>query len=110
MVGAWQGGLTGAWTGAAIGGGVGAYLQNACFAAGTPILLAEEVRLADGSRAAIPAGSEFAERITKGDVLLSRSELDPTAPLAAKVVEEVFVRAGVTFLIHVGGRVIRTTP
>jgi hypothetical protein len=110
LAGAWQEGLTGAWTGAAIGGGIGAFLQNACFAAGTPILLAEQVTLADGSRAAVAAGSELAERISKGDVLLSRNESDPTAPLAAKVVEEVFVRAGVIFLIHLGGRVIRTTP
>lgn len=44
-----------------------------------------------------------------GDLVLSRSEFDPSGPVEPKVVEEVFVRVGQIVHLHVGGQVIRTT-
>jgi hypothetical protein len=40
---------------------------------------------------------------------LARAEDAPTAPLEAKLVEEVFVRVAPVLHLHVGGQVIRTT-
>lgn len=70
-------------------------LSRACFAAGTPL------RTPDGWRAI--------ESFRVGDVLLSRDEHDPTGAVEAKAVEEVFVRTGQVWYLHVGGVVIRTT-
>jgi hypothetical protein len=49
------------------------------------------------------------EQFRAGDLLLSRSEFDPDGPVEAKVVEEVFARAGRVLHLRVGGQVIRTT-
>jgi hypothetical protein len=79
---------------AGVAGNVGA-LRKACFAAGTPLLT--------------PTGDKRIEQFQPGDLILSRSELDPNGELEAKVVEEVFVRLGQILHLHVGGQVIRTT-
>ena len=75
---------------------ISSLFQNACFAAGTPLLT--------------PDGSKPIEQFKVGDVLLSRDENDPLGPISPKVVEEVFVRAGQILHVHVRGQVIRTTP
>ena len=67
-----------------------------CFAAGTPIRT--------------PQGQMPIEQLRVGDLVLSRDEHDPNSPVAAKVIEEVFVRQGEILNLHVGGRVIKTTP
>jgi RHS repeat-associated protein len=67
-----------------------------CFAARTPLLAA------DGTARPI-------EQFRVGDGILARPEHDPSAPVAAQVVEEVFVRTGRLWHLHVGGQVIRTT-
>jgi hypothetical protein len=71
-------------------------LLQPCFVAGTPLLT--------------PAGSKPVERFAVGDLVLARPEFDPEGPLAAKVVEAVFVRTGRVLHLHLGGQVIRTTP
>jgi hypothetical protein len=76
--------------------GLGAYRWwQSCFVAGTPLLT--------------PEGSKPIETFRKGDMLLSRSEHDPDGPVAAKVVEDVFVRLGKVLLLKVQGREIKTT-
>jgi hypothetical protein len=90
---------SGNWLGAAfdalsIFGSAAQFLQ-ACFAAGTPIRT--------------PEGAVAIEHIKPGDVVLSRSEFDPTGPVEAKVVEEVFVRTAPVLHLRVGGRTITTT-
>ena len=67
-----------------------------CFVAGTPILT--------------PDGAKPIEQIKVGDLVLSAPEDDPSAPVAARRVEEVFERSSVVFDLQVGGRLIRTTP
>lgn len=69
--------------------------ENSCFVAGTPLLT--------------PDGEKVIEQFRPGDLVLSRSEYDVDGPLEAKVVEEVFVRAGLVLMLVVNGRVIRTT-
>jgi hypothetical protein len=70
------------------------YLQ-ACFAAGTPIL---------GEH-----GSKNIEDCLPGDQIWSRDESDPAAEPKLRQIEEVFVRQGFIWHVHVGGQVIRTT-
>ncbi len=70
-------------------------LEGACFVAGTPLLT--------------PGGSKLIEQFRVGDAILSRSEFDPTGPIEAKVIEEVFVRTGRVAHLHAGGEVIGTT-
>lgn len=69
--------------------------ENACFAAGTPLLT--------------PYGDRPIEAFRVGDELLSRAEGNPEADVEVKVVEEVFVREGLLRELGVGDRVIRTT-
>jgi RHS repeat-associated protein len=73
------------------------FLQTlvSCFAAGTPFLT--------------PDGHKRIEDFKPGDLILSRSEFDPTGPVEVKIVEDVFVRTGRILHLHVGGQVIRTT-
>ena len=66
-----------------------------CFAAGTPIRT--------------PEGSIPIEEIKPGDVVLSRSEFDPSGPVETRVVEEVFVRTAPVLELRVGGRTIATS-
>jgi hypothetical protein len=68
---------------------------KACFAAQTPLRT--------------PEGWKRIESFAVGDLVLSRDEHDPSGPLVAKGVEEVFVREGLVWHLHVGGQVIRTT-
>jgi hypothetical protein len=66
-----------------------------CFAAGTPLLT--------------PDGARPIEQFQPGDMVLSRSELDPDGEVQPKVVEEVFVRVAKIIHLHVGGQVIDWT-
>jgi hypothetical protein len=66
-----------------------------CFAAGTPLRT--------------PGGHQFIENFRPGDLILTRSEVDPEGALEAKEVEEVFVNLAPIVHLHVGGQVIRTT-
>jgi hypothetical protein len=66
-----------------------------CFAAGTPLRT--------------PDGSKLIEQFRPGDLVLSRDEHDPEGLVVARLVEEVFVRQGLIWHLHVGGQVIRTT-
>jgi uncharacterized repeat protein (TIGR01451 family) len=71
-------------------------LSRSCFAAGTPLLT--------------PEGSKAIEQFRPGDLILARDEYNAEGLVEAKVVEEVFVATGRILHVHVGGRVIRTTP
>jgi hypothetical protein len=66
-----------------------------CFVAGTPLRT--------------PAGEKVVEQFKRGDLLLSRREDGPDAPVEIKAVEEVFVRVAAVVEIRVRGRVIGTT-
>lgn len=66
-----------------------------CFAAGTPLRT--------------PEGWKWIEAFREGDLVLSRDENNPYGLVVAKVVEEVFVREGLIWNLHIGGQVIRTT-
>jgi hypothetical protein len=66
-----------------------------CFAAGTPILTA--------------CGSRPIEQIGPGDLVLSRHESDPEAPLTTARVVQTFVKHANLVALTVGARVIRTT-
>jgi hypothetical protein len=66
-----------------------------CFAAGTPL------RTPDGAKAI--------EAFRPGDLILSRDEHDPAGEVVTRAVEEVFVREGLIWHLHVRGQVIRTT-
>ncbi|WP_162668091.1 polymorphic toxin-type HINT domain-containing protein [Gemmata massiliana] len=70
-------------------------LLRACFAAGTPIRT--------------PEGSRPIEDFRPGDVVLSRDEFDPSGPVEAKVIEEVFVRTAPVLDLRVVGQTIATT-
>ncbi len=70
-------------------------MAQPCFAAGTPLLT--------------PNGAKAIEDIKVGDLVLSAPEDDPSAPVAARRVEEVFERSSPLFELHVGGKLIRTT-
>ncbi|AMV24068.1 Calx-beta domain protein [Gemmata sp. SH-PL17] len=72
-----------------------ACLNGACFVAGTPLLT--------------PNGAKSIEEITVGELVLSRSELDPSGPVVGKVVEAVLVRPARVLNLHIGGQVIGTT-
>jgi hypothetical protein len=74
--------------------GANLYMMG-CFAAGTPLLT--------------PTGSKAIEQFQVGDLVLARSEFDPTGPLEAKCVEELFVNFTTILNLHVGGQVIRTS-
>jgi len=69
---------------------------QACFAAGMKVDTAE--------------GFRKNEEIREGDFVLSRDENDSDGAVVAKLVEEVFVRTGRIFHLHLGGKLIRTTP
>jgi RHS repeat-associated protein len=66
-----------------------------CFAAGTPVLT--------------PDGHKAIEDLKRGDVVLARSEDDPSAPVQARIVEEVFRRSAPVMTITIGGQQIRLT-
>jgi hypothetical protein len=68
---------------------------KACFAAGTPLRT--------------PEGSRNIEDVRVGDLVLSRDEHNPDGLVVAQTVEEVFVRQGLIWHLHLGGQVIRTT-
>jgi hypothetical protein len=70
-------------------------MLKVCFAAGTPLLT--------------PDGARPIEQFKPGDMLLSRSEFSADGALEPKAVEEVFVRIGLIFHLHIGRQVIRTT-
>jgi Pretoxin HINT domain len=70
-------------------------LQDMCFAAGTPLLT--------------PEGSKYIEDFRVGDLILSRAEDDPEAPVMARRVLNLFQNYSPLLDLHVGGRVIRTT-
>ena len=80
----------------ALGGNEAAQYDCACFAAGTPLLT--------------PDGDKPVEQFEPGDLILSAPEGDPSAPPQARQVEEVFIKTSPLLNLHVGGRVIRTTP
>jgi hypothetical protein len=66
-----------------------------CFAEGTPLLT--------------PRGSIAIDRLRKGDLVQSRSQFDPEGPVAARAVEEVFVREAPLWSLRVRGQEIHTT-
>ena len=70
-------------------------LNDTCFVAGTPLLT--------------PEGSKAIEEFQPGDLILSRSEHDPHAPIVTRRVERVFKLTGLVAELRVGGRVIETT-
>ena len=72
-----------------------ANLLKACFCAGTPLRTM--------------FGSKPIEEIQAGEWIVSRDESNPDGLLMAKQVEEVFVRTGRVWHLHVGGQLIRTT-
>ena len=77
-------------------GNVSTIKNTSCFAPGTPLLT--------------PDGSKFIEDIRVGDLVLSRDEDDPEGPFVAKRVANLFQNYSPLVDLHVGGRVIRTTP
>jgi RHS repeat-associated protein len=96
-----QGGWDGALLGASLGQSAGSIAANylvACFAAGTPIVVA-----VDGT-------SKPIEELCSGDVVLARDEHDPNGPLELKRIEEVFTRVAPIIELVVRGRAIATTP
>jgi hypothetical protein len=50
----------------------------------------------------VPRGSKPIEQIGLGDEVLSRDEFDASGSVQSKIVEEVFVRAGLVWHLHVG--------
>ena len=76
-----------------IGGVAGMF--GACFAAGTPILT--------------PDGAIAVEEVRAGDLVLSRNDADPSGPVEAKVVEELFVTVAPVLELRIEGRTITTT-
>jgi hypothetical protein len=70
-------------------------MLRSCFTAGTPLLT--------------PKGSKPIEQFKAGDLVLSRNEDDPAAPVMARRVLQVFVRVSPVLNLHVGGRIIGTT-
>jgi hypothetical protein len=54
-------------------------------------------------------GYRNVEEIRAGDLIFSRSEHDPSGPIEAKVVEEVFERFAGVYNLHIGGQVIGTS-
>jgi hypothetical protein len=76
-------------------GAADAWEARSCFAAGTPILMM--------------IGYKLIEHIEVGDKILTRSDIDPLAPLQVTIVEAVFVRVGRIWDVHDGDQVIQTT-
>jgi 5-hydroxyisourate hydrolase-like protein (transthyretin family) len=70
-------------------------MLRSCFVAGTPLLT--------------PDGSKAIEQFSPGDLVLSRDEHDPTAPVVARRVLQTLVRTGFVLYLEVGGRKIGTT-
>ncbi|WP_157469452.1 polymorphic toxin-type HINT domain-containing protein [Gemmata sp. SH-PL17] len=68
---------------------------RACFAPGTPLRT--------------PGGWRNIEDIRPGEWVLSRDEHNCEGPVEPKLVEEVFVREGLLWLLRVNGQTIRTT-
>jgi hypothetical protein len=54
-------------------------------------------------------GTKRAESIVAGDIVQSRRDDDPNAPIEPKVVEEVFVRIGVLWRLELGHRELECT-
>ncbi len=77
--------------------------NNACQALGQGCF-------AMGTKLWTPQGYRNVEDIQPGDLVYARDENDPSAPVAARVVEERFVRTGNVLHLHVDGQLIRTTP
>lgn len=75
--------------------GVKVPVIDGCFAAGTPLLT--------------PTGSKCVEEFVVGDLVLSRDQYDPDAPIHPQVVEEVFLRLGKILALRMGRQTIRTT-
>jgi hypothetical protein len=71
------------------------FFRGGCFAEGTPILTSD--------------GSKPIENVRPGDVVLSRPENNPSAPVEPRIVEEVFKRSSPVLELIVRGRLIRTT-
>jgi hypothetical protein len=70
-------------------------MGRSCFVAGTPLLTPDGARPIDEFRA--------------GDLVLSRDENDPAAPVVARRVLQVFIRVSPVLNLHAGGRIIGTT-
>lgn len=64
---------------------------------------------AAGTRLWTPEGFRNIEQIQPNELVFARSEWDPSGPIEAKVVEEVFERFSEVLHLHVAGQVIRTT-
>jgi hypothetical protein len=82
---------------------------NSVAAWGINRALFEKTCFETGTRLLTPEGSQAIELLRVGDLVLSRAEDDPTGPLAAKVVEEVFTRQGRVLRLRVRGQEIGTT-
>ena len=70
-------------------------LNTGCFAAGTKLWT--------------PNGYRTVETLQPGDLLYSRDEHDPLAPIEAKPIEQIFTRFTRVLHLTVAGEVIRTT-
>ena len=70
-------------------------LNNTCFAAGTPVMT--------------PDGDRLIETLKPGDLVWSRPEHLPDAPLKIRRIEQVFELEGSIVELHIGGQVIKTT-
>ena len=70
-------------------------MLKSCFVAGTPLLT--------------PDGSKAIEQFQAGDLILTRDENDPAAPVVARRVLQTFVRVSPVLNLHVRGRIIGTT-
>ena len=64
---------------------------------------------AAGAKLWTPQGYRVIEEIGVGDSVFTRDEWNPTAPVEAKVVEEVFRRFARVLDLRVAGQSIRTT-
>jgi RHS repeat-associated protein len=69
--------------------------KKACFVAGTPLLT--------------PGGSRLIETFQAGELIFTRSESHPEAPVETRIVEEVFLTQARVLNLHVGDQVIGTT-
>jgi Pretoxin HINT domain len=56
-----------------------------------------------------PEGSKPIEQFREGDLILSRDQDDPTAPVTVRRVVDTFTRIAPILNLHVGGRIIETT-
>jgi hypothetical protein len=94
------GSIDGALMGASfgqMGGSIAAHFAEACFTAGTPLVVDME------------GNSRPIDEIEVGDFVLAHSEFDPNGPLELKRVEEKFVRTSVVMELVVRVRSIKTT-